>query len=120
MTWRERIRCRSCRRGLAAAPLEIEDLTAWSAARQQGAIEGWMESEKGRPFDFGRAPLFRMQVHRLGGGRFNLALSFHHSILDGWSVAAMLAELFGVYGSMREGQGFLFESRPVSLTYRDF
>ena len=54
------------------------------------------------------------EVHRLGGDAFQLSLSFHHAILDGWSVATLLAELFGRLRRPAD--------RPPApeLAYRDF
>ena len=68
-------------------------------------MAAWLEREKARPFDFTVAPLFRLVVHRLSARRFQLALSFHHAILDGWSVATLLAELFTEYEGRRQGSG---------------
>ena len=77
-------------------PLEVEDLRRCRRTEQErrGCARGW-RAEKGRPFDWTTAPLLRLQVHRLSADRFQFTLSFHHAILDGWSVATLLAELFG-------------------------
>ncbi|MBM4090487.1 MAG: amino acid adenylation domain-containing protein, partial [Planctomycetes bacterium] len=81
-----------------AVPLSVEDLTRLSADEQTARVRAWLEDEKGRTFDWTTAPLWRLQVHRLATDRFQLSLSFHHAIADGWSVATLLAELFGSYG----------------------
>ena len=99
-----------------AAPLEIHDLSDVSGDAQEAALAAWLEREKARPFDFTVAPLFRLVVHRLSARRFQLALSFHHAILDGWSVATLLAELFTEYENEGSGAGF----RNQALTYRDY
>ncbi|MEV7080280.1 amino acid adenylation domain-containing protein [Streptomyces sp. NPDC093516] len=76
----------------AAPSLEVVDLTGLPADAQDRAIAEWIEDEKGRPLDLGRPPL-RFRVHLRGGGRVNLAFSFHHLILDGWSVALVVEEI---------------------------
>jgi amino acid adenylation domain-containing protein len=78
-------------------PLSVESLEASSAAEQEEELRRWLEAESRTPFDWGRAPLFRLQVHRRGASSFQLTFSFHHAILDGWSVASLLAELFRLY-----------------------
>ncbi|NUQ65823.1 MAG: amino acid adenylation domain-containing protein, partial [Pirellulales bacterium] len=98
--------------------LEVIDLMHLGSTEQDRQLAAWLEEEKARAFDWTRPPLFRLVVHRLGGESFELALSFHHAILDGWSVATMLAELFGIYDSLRRSE------RPrlpgAGLKYRDF
>ena len=48
-----------------------------------------------------------------------MAISFHHAILDGWSVATLLAELFAEYEGLRvQGPGFRVQA--PALTYRDY
>ena len=82
-------------------------------------MAAWLEAEKQRAFDWQTAPLLRFQVHRFGTESFQLTLSFHHAIADGWSVATMLAELFAQYGALLEGDSRAVPAAP-ELTYRDF
>ena len=100
-------------------PLAVDDLQSLSSAEQESEIAAWREAEKGRPFAWDEAPLLRFQVHRLAVDDFQLTLSFHHAICDGWSVATMLAELFAQYGALMGGDARLIPSVP-ELTYRDF
>jgi amino acid adenylation domain-containing protein len=76
----------------AVPSLEVVDLTGLPADAQDRAVEEWIEAEKHRPLDLGRPPL-RFRVHLRGEGRVNLAFSFHHLILDGWSVALVVEEI---------------------------
>ncbi|MBD1908662.1 non-ribosomal peptide synthetase [Funiculus sociatus GB2-A5] len=78
-------------------PVQIEDLRRLSPAEQEEAIASWMEAEKKQNFDWNCPPLLRFQVHRRGEATFQFTLSFHHVILDGWSVALLLTELFEQY-----------------------
>lgn len=78
-------------------PLQTEDLRHLSVAEQEKAVGAWIESEKKKHFDWTRPPLLRFQVHYRTQETFQFTLSFHHAILDGWSVASMLAELFQHY-----------------------
>lgn len=43
------------------------------------------------------APLFRVHLHRLEDEIVQVTISFHHAILDGWSVATLLTRLIGTY-----------------------
>ncbi|MGW8332742.1 amino acid adenylation domain-containing protein [Streptomyces sp. NPDC055897] len=76
----------------AAPSLQVVDLTGLPADAQDRAVREWIEAEKHRPLDLGRPPL-RFCAHLRGSGHINLAFSFHHLILDGWSVALVVEEI---------------------------
>jgi len=93
----------------AEAELGIDDLSGLDAASQEERLAAWIEEEKRRPFDWTRAPLLRVHLHRRGGadglaGGFQIAVSCHHAILDGWSFSSLLAELFGTYLALLRGE----------------
>jgi amino acid adenylation domain-containing protein len=94
-----------------AAPLQVDDLRGASPERQTELLAAWNETEKSRNFDWAQAPLIRVQVHLRSEDSFQFTLSFHHTVLDGWSVASMLAEVFLHYASLMRG-----ESTPAQLT----
>ncbi|SDH70012.1 non-ribosomal peptide synthetase [Nonomuraea jiangxiensis] len=79
----------------ATLPLEVTDLSGDPAAADR--LAEWSEAEKRRPFDWASPPLARAYVHVLSGELFAFSLSFHHAILDGWSVAALVTELLQRY-----------------------
>ena len=78
-------------------PLEIVDLAGLSVEEQDKAVKDWIEAEKQRPFDWTEPPLLRFHVHRRGPATFQFGMTEHHAILDGWSVASTLTELFQTY-----------------------
>jgi amino acid adenylation domain-containing protein len=81
-------------------PLEIADVTHLSRQQQEDVIEAWIAAEKERDFDVERGPLFRIQVHVRSQDEMNLAVAFHHVILDGWSFAVVLDEFRRVYAGL--------------------
>ena len=83
-------------------PLEVLDVSDRPAEEQDAAVDAWVEAEKERGFDVETLPLLRFAVHRRGQDTFQFTQSFHHSILDGWSNATLLAELFHDYFALRE------------------
>ena len=66
-----------------------------------------------RPFDVEQAPLLRAALIPLSPDRFELALGFHHAILDGWSETILFREFATLYGD---------ESTPLppAPPYREF
>lgn len=85
-------------------PFQIEDMRDQSLEQQEDAIRNWIEAEKTRGFDSTRCPLIRFQVHRRTEETFQFTWSFHHGIIDGWSDATMIAELFHHYFSILNGE----------------
>jgi amino acid adenylation domain-containing protein len=101
-------------------PLEVEDLGALGEGEQEEVIARWRDEERGRHIDWSRAPLIRFHVHLRGGDTFQFSFAEHHAILDGWSVASMLAELFGAYSSIAGGADVPAEAPPPRSSFRDF
>ncbi|MBN3921606.1 non-ribosomal peptide synthetase, partial [Nostoc sp. NMS4] len=100
-------------------PLQVENWCDLNHSEQEEALAAWFAAEKKRHFDWTHPPLVRFFVHRRTQETFNLALSFHHAILDGWSVASMMSELFKRYLSLL-GEGVDYVSPQFSIAFRDF
>ena len=98
--------------------IEQEDLRTLSEAEQQQMIVAGIEAEKSRKYDWQKAPLMRLAVSLRDNDRFQLRLSFHHAILDGWSLAVMLQSLFEDYVRIAEGE--LREPGGVKPKYREY
>ncbi|HJT64970.1 MAG TPA: amino acid adenylation domain-containing protein [Pyrinomonadaceae bacterium] len=103
----------------APAPLTVEDLTHLSALEQDEVISAWLAAEGKARFDWTRPPLFRIQVHRRSDQGFQFSLGFHHAILDGWSVASLLTELFQSYLA-NLGQAVRPSESLPETTYKNF
>jgi amino acid adenylation domain-containing protein len=99
-------------------PFSIEDLRALRASEQKAKLIDWVEIEKRHRFDWSVAPLMRLHVQRYTDATFQFIVSFHHVIMDGWSLAAMLTELFQDY--MGEVNGTDLKLSAPRVTYRDF
>ncbi|HYU34074.1 MAG TPA: amino acid adenylation domain-containing protein, partial [Thermoanaerobaculia bacterium] len=89
----------------AEIPFAVDDLRKLPEAERERAVRAWLEAERHRGFAWDRAPLARFHVHRRTSGSFQLTLSFHHSVLDGWSAASLLAGLFRAYLDLPGGEG---------------
>lgn len=89
--------------------ITYEDLSAQSAQALVHWKKQWMLAEKAKPISLDRAPLIRFSIHRLPNIKFHFGFSFHHAILDGWSVASMVVEIFQHYHAQ------LTKTNPPSL-----
>nr|WCB70648.1 NRPS modules 1-3 [Corallococcus coralloides] len=82
-------------------------------------LDAWMESERRRGFSPEQAPLIRFAARACGEDAFELASSFHHAILDGWSFASLQAELLSRYADALAGRAAP-PLEPPRASYRDF
>ena len=98
--------------------LAIEDVSHLSGPEQEAVLAAWEETEKQRYIDWRTAPLVRFHVHRRSPETFQFSFAEHHAILDGWSVAAMLHELFATYQELLRGEQR--QSAAPNTSFRDF
>jgi amino acid adenylation domain-containing protein len=100
-------------------PLRIEDIRSLTPTEQEEYVAEWLAAEKRHHFDWRKAPLLRFQIARRDEELFQFSFSFHHAILDGWSLATMLTELFNVYAYVLKGDERRTKA-PLSSSFRDF
>lgn len=105
----------------AMGSLRIVDLVpvVGSTAEERAALKTFIAEERNRGFDFAESPLVRVFVQRGAEEGFYFILSFFHGILDGWSVASLLAELVTAYSDAIAGKSGKTPA-PLRANYRDF
>lgn len=83
----------------ARAPLAVahHDLQALTLAEQPGWIERWLAEDRLRPISLQKPPLMRVAVLQTRPRMHGLVWTHHHILLDGWSVAQVLSEVFAAY-----------------------
>jgi len=99
-------------------PLSVHDLRHLSAAEQETHLERWLEEDRIQPFDWSRAPLMRVTLHQRTDTTVQLSATFHHAILDGWSVASLFTELLGGYVAALRGEASTRQA--PALPFREF
>lgn len=95
------------------------DIRNLDPKEQEEWTKQWIENEKKNYFDWNVAPFIRFNLHRLSDKKFNYVLSFHDSILDGWSGANMNVDIFTHYFALLEKRDIVVEPAPL-ISYRDF
>jgi amino acid adenylation domain-containing protein len=98
--------------------LTVEDLREADPAKQENALVEWIDREKRVPFGRTAAPLLRFHVQWYDEKTFQFIVSFHHACLDGWSLAAILTEIFQDYAALQGGEERIIP--PPRVTYREF
>ncbi len=74
-------------------PWQEVNLSAEPATRRQIVLQDRLIEEARQSFDLGRAPLWRAVWFELAEEEHVLAFTFHHSIVDEWSVRLFFSEL---------------------------
>src|SRR6185369_3312890 len=105
------------RPGAVPVPIEVESLAGLDPEAQRSAVEAWLRAARRHRFDWTRAPLMRLGVHRLGPESFQLTLV--EPLLDGWSVASLMTELLADYQCRMTGAAPP-ERPPLATGLRDF
>ena len=100
-------------------PLQIvhrEASPSFEQVTTDGSLTAWMEENRRRGFDLGRAPLTRGSIVRAEGATF-FVWATHHVVEDGWSLPLLARELFALYANRVHGAPLAL--RPPAK-YRDF
>ncbi len=79
--------------GVDDVPWRAIDLAERDERDREGEWRRLLNEELGRPFDPGIPPLLRLLLVRVGPGEHRLVITYHHILLDGWSVPILLREL---------------------------
>ncbi len=95
-------------------PLPWEELD-WRDADEHEAAERWqdfLDRDRARGFELDKAPLIRLTLVRVADDRYRFLWSFHHLLIDGWSMRLILNEVTALYAG---GDGSSPLPRPRSF-----
>ncbi|MCI3928681.1 non-ribosomal peptide synthetase [Streptomyces sp. AN091965] len=91
------------------------DLAAAEGAGRTTALEAMLADDVREPFDVAAPPLLRMALVRLAPERFELVLTAHHLLFDGWSLPILTQDLLRLHGAGGDGSAL-----PPAPRYQDF
>ncbi len=92
-------------------PLEQHDWRDLSRDERQEALAEFLRADRERGIELFKAPLMRLSLIRMADDVSHLVWSHHHMLLDGWSVALVLKEIFTFYEAFSRGEDLQLE-RP--------
>ena len=81
----------------ATLSLHLEDWSGQETAAQMQRLQTYLQADRAQGLDLQRAPLLHAALFRLGSAAHELVLSFHHAILDGWSLNLVFSEFLALY-----------------------
>ncbi len=98
-------------------PTERLDWSGRTPGEQAEMLEGYLDADRARGFDLLSAPLSRVATIRLGPGEWRVQWSFHHLLLDGWSLPRVLDEVLALEAAERTGREAVL---PRPRPFRDY
>ncbi|WP_299612644.1 amino acid adenylation domain-containing protein [uncultured Tateyamaria sp.] len=101
----------------ARMAVETWDLRREPPGRREVTLQLKLAEDRDRGFKLDQAPLMRVTLARMGPSAYRMVISFHHIILDGWSLQAVFAQFTDAYARLAGGgRPNLQQTRP----YRAF
>ena len=88
-------------------PFAEHDWRGLPAAEQQKRLDDYFQADRERGFEFGVPPLMRLSLIHIDDDVAEFIWSFHHILLDGWSVPLVLKDVFEAY------QAFCKQEKPA-------
>lgn len=93
------------------------DYSSYKEKEQEEALEAFMKSDHQNGFQFNEAPLLRVTMIKRSKTSYRMVLTFHHILLDGWSVSVLFTELLQAYHALEKGQKLPVKEEDV---YEDY
>ncbi|MEA2692036.1 MAG: hypothetical protein QOJ16_1423, partial [Acidobacteriota bacterium] len=103
-----------------ALPLLSEDWSHLASGEREARFRGFLAEDRKRGFEAARAPLLRIALLRFGAGEHRLVWTFHHLLLDGWSLPLVLSEVLLFYAAFAAGAAGRDLTLPAPRPYRDY
>ncbi|MCA1681965.1 MAG: amino acid adenylation domain-containing protein [Actinobacteria bacterium] len=97
-----------------SVPVTYLDWTHLSEAARQDELVRLLDGDRAQVLDLGTAPLLRLVIAALSDTEVQVAWTFHHVLLDGWSVFQVLSDVFACHAALASGQ------RPELVARRPF
>ncbi|BAY50145.1 amino acid adenylation domain protein (plasmid) [Scytonema sp. HK-05] len=98
-------------------PIEIHSWIELSADKQQQQLQAFLESDQNRGFELSKAPLMRLTLIQMSDDVYQFVWSYHHILLDGWSLPLVFKEVLGCYEAKSLGQQLQL---PPTRSYREY
>ncbi|WP_197523362.1 non-ribosomal peptide synthetase [Actinokineospora pegani] len=102
--------------GELVAPVPVSVALPWREVdTDPGGWDALLAEDRLTGFDAATPPLLRMLLARVAPDRHRLLITFHHALLDGWSLPLVARELFTLYGADASPHAL-----PAVRPYKDY
>jgi amino acid adenylation domain-containing protein/non-ribosomal peptide synthase protein (TIGR01720 family) len=93
------------------------DWSGTPAEEQEQQLERFLLEDRKKGFDLTRPPLMRSALIRVDDSAWRFVWSYHHLVLDGWSVPMLLKEVMLAYQALEQGRDVSLDPPPA---FRDY
>jgi len=83
-------------------PVTQLDWRALSDEERRAGLAELLDRDRQRGIDLAAAPLLRLVLARLSDTEVQVVWSFHHLVLDGWSLFQVLSDVFRCHAALRD------------------
>ncbi|HEX6355903.1 non-ribosomal peptide synthase/polyketide synthase [Actinophytocola sp.] len=98
-------------------PVTFLDWTAFSQTDREQELARFLAADRAEGLDLSAAPLMRLALARLSATEVQVIWTFHHVLLDGWSIFGVLSDVFAAHAALADGQ----QPEPVGRRpFRDY
>lgn len=84
--------------------LQLIDLSGLTKSEREAEARKHIRELNRLPWDLSAGPLMRARLVRFSSEEHLLALTMHHIVTDGWSMAVFAQELGALYGAFKQGR----------------
>jgi len=98
-------------------PWQNHDWRSLQEAERQQRANDLIAADRSLTFKLDTAPIMRCSLLRLSDDRCDLLWTFHHLLLDGWSMPIVVKDLFEYYEALMDGRD---AALPPVRPYRDY
>lgn len=102
----------------ATLDVQFIDISQKDRRDQEDFVHSIVSQDREKRFDVSKPGLLRLKLFVQAKDHFFILVSFHHAILDGWSVASILTQLNNTYFRLEKWPDMLPDH--ISATMKDF
>ena len=98
-------------------PFVCQDLREYYAEEQKTHMEEFAEQDRQTGFTLDKPPLVRLSIFLLSDDSFQMMLTMHHIITDGWSLGLLFSEFCRVYNAKSQSTSVISRMAPSMKHY---
>ncbi|NET44013.1 condensation domain-containing protein [Okeania sp. SIO2B3] len=85
-------------------PLETEDWREFSPSHQKEKLTDYIQTKRQQGFNLTQVPIMSLALFQVGDDTYQFVWTFHHILLDGWSLGIIMQEVQQCYEELSQGQ----------------
>lgn len=98
-------------------PFKLQDWKGIPASEQEQRFQTLLMTDRAQGFTLSESPLLRLTLLQIAPGLYKSLFTFHHLILDGWSLPLLFKEIFAIYEKQVRGTSLNLASAPPYSEY---